>query len=288
LGGKQFWADRRFFRGWRIQQNVLTGHCRLLDEHNRRHTWGTFEGCLARLDQIKRQRQLAPMQGRAVILLHGLFRTRESLAPLAKRLREQGYEVFNVGYPTTRAGVAWHAHNLAQIIEGLEGLEEIDFVAHSLGNLVIRHYLADHTDPATGRQGDPRIKRIVMLGPPNQGADLAVHLDRGPFYEWVGGRSAVQLGRAWAELEPKLATPKCQFGIIAGGSGESRGRNPLLSGDDDYVVSVEATRLSGARDFVVLPVAHTFMMNDPKVQEYTLRFLEHGHFVSEDQRRPIE
>jgi hypothetical protein len=28
-------------------------------------------------------------------------------------------------------------------------------------------------------------------------------------------------------------------------------------------------------------------MNDPMVQEYTLRFLEQGHFVSEMDRQPI-
>ncbi|MGQ9575532.1 MAG: hypothetical protein ACUVUC_09450 [Thermoguttaceae bacterium] len=30
LGGKQFWADELLFHQWRIQRNVLTGHCRLL------------------------------------------------------------------------------------------------------------------------------------------------------------------------------------------------------------------------------------------------------------------
>ena len=37
----------------------------------------------------------------------------------------------------------------------------------SLGNLVIRHYYGDMADPTGSRRPDPRLKRIVMLGPPN-------------------------------------------------------------------------------------------------------------------------
>ena len=53
LGGKQFWADELFFHQWRIQRNVLDGHCRLLDENNLRHASGTFDECRAALEQIK-------------------------------------------------------------------------------------------------------------------------------------------------------------------------------------------------------------------------------------------
>ncbi len=229
------------------------------------------------------------MRGRVVLLLHGLFRTRGSLCTLGQHLADEGgYQVYYIGYPTTRAEVGWHAKHLAEVIDGLKEVDEINFVAHSLGNLVIRHYLADHTDPGTGLQGDPRIKRIVMLGPPNQGADLAVQLDRWPVYTWVGGRSAVQLGKAWHELAPRLATPVCEFGIIAGGCGSDRGLNPLLKGDNDRVVSVETTKLKGAvRDFAVLPVDHVHD-DRPQVLDYTLRFLSEGHFVSPETRQPLE
>ena len=62
----------------------------------------------------------------------------------------------------------------------------------------------------------------------------------------------------------------------------------MLKGDNDRIVSVETTKLKGARDFAVLPVNHTFMMTDPKVLDYTLRFLDEGHFVSAETRQPLE
>jgi pimeloyl-ACP methyl ester carboxylesterase len=207
---------------------------------------------------------------------------------LCRYLREQGgYTVFNVSYPTTRGTVADHARTLARIIDHLEGIDELNFVGHSLGNLVVRHYLADHTQAEAGLAPDARIKRIVMLGPPNQGAQIAEALGGVGLFHSVAGASASQLAGQWDELESHLATPTCEFGILAGGRSAAKGYNPFLEGDNDLVVSVQTTQLAGAADFAVLPVIHSLMMDDPKVHEYTLRFLERGYFVSPEARRPL-
>ncbi len=288
LGGRQFWADELFFHDWHVQRNAFTGHCRLLDGSNRRHAWGSFDDCCTKLEQIKRQRHLPPMQGSAVVVLHGLFRSAASMARMSRYLHEQGgYSVFNLNYPTTRGELAEHARVLDKVIQNLEGIEEINFVAHSLGNLVIRHYLGDFTNPELGIHPDARIKRIVMLGPPNRGAQMAEVLGANRMVDFVAGPSVNQLGRDWEKVATRLATPACPFGILAGGRGTAKGYNPWLGQDNDMVVSVDTTRLDGAADFAVLPVVHTLMMDDPKVQQYALRFLKHGFFISQDQRHPL-
>ncbi len=288
LGGKQFWADELFFHDWHIQRNVFSGHCRLLDGYNLRHAWGTFDECRNKLEAIRLERHLEPMRGRAVVVLHGLFRTPSSMNRLCRYLHEEGgYSVFNVSYPTTQGSMADHARSLDRIVENLDGIEEINFVGHSLGNLVVRHYLGDHTQPEAGISPDPRIKRIVMLGPPNQGAEIADALSGVGLFHKVTGTVGSELSSKWQQLEPKLAIPACEFGILAGGRNEKKGFNPWLTGDNDLVVNVETTRLPGATDFAVLPVLHSFMMNDRTVLEYTLRFLEFGYFVSAQARRPI-
>ncbi len=288
LGGRQFWADELFFHDWHIQRNVFTGHYRLLDGSNLRHGWGTFTECRAKLEQIKEGRQLPPMRGPGVVVLHGLFRSAASMGRMSRTLREQGgYSVFNVNYPTTRGSLADHARGLDKVVQSLEGIGPIHFVAHSLGNLVIRHYLADHTRAELGLRPDDRIGRMVMLGPPNQGAQLAEVFAKNRLFNFVAGASASQLAREWDNLEAELVTPAFPFGILAGGRGTSKGYNPWMGQDNDMVVSVETTRLAGAADFAVLPVPHTLMMDDPEVQQYTLRFLERGYFRSDDQRQPI-
>jgi hypothetical protein len=288
LGGKQFWADELFFHDWHIQRNVFTGHYRLLSGANLRYAWGSFDECRAKLESIQRKRNLPPMQGHAVIVLHGLFRTSTSMNKLSQYLRDQrGYTVFNASYPSTRGTVADHASSLAKIVQSLDGIESISFVAHSLGNLVTRHYLGDHTDPAAGKFPDPRCRRMVMLGPPNRGAEVAEALARVGIFHLVAGASASQLARQWAALEEKLATPAFPFGVIAGGRGTQSGYNPWFGKDNDLVVTVESARLPGAADFVVVPALHSFIMDDPLVHQYTLSFLENGYFVSEAERRPV-
>jgi hypothetical protein len=53
------------------------------------------------------------------------------------------------------------------------------------------------------------------------------------------------------------------------------------------IVAVEETKLPGARDFVVIEGLHAFLMGYEDVQKAALRFIEHGHFVSEEQRQPL-
>ena len=279
LGGKQFWADEIFFHAWRIQRNAMSGHCRLLDGNNVRHAWGTFDHCLEGLSDIRRERDLPPMEGPALVLLHGLGRTRSAMAPLAEYLEKNGgYSTFNVAYPSTRLGIADHAQALAKIIDNLHGIDRIDLVGHSMGNIVIRRYLADQTDASTGLKPDPRIKRIAMLGPPNHGSMIANALKDSTLFTLVMGEPGQELGREWVWLETDLATPRCEFGIIAGGLGNEVGFNPALPGDDDGVVAVSSARLDGAAGFVLLPVLHSVMPSNREVQTLTLRFLQTGRF----------
>lgn len=279
MGGTQLWADELFFHRWRIQRNVLTGHYRLLDGNNLRHAWGTYEHCRAKLEEIRKESELPPMTGKAVVLLHGLGGTRMEMSRMAKYLEEEGkYTAFNIAYPSTRRGIADHSRSLAKVVESLEGMEEINFVGFSMGNIVIRHYLADQEAAAAGRPPDPRLKRFVMIGPPNNGSLAATRLGDNRLIQTLLGKPSQELGREWVWLEENLGTPPCPFGIIAGGRGNDEGFNPMLPGDDDGLVTVASTRLAGASDFVLVPTVHMLLSLDRKVMEYALCFLREGRF----------
>ena len=287
-GGLQTWGDELLFHDWRIQRDARNGRCRLLDGDNVRRASGAFEECQAALEEIKRQRGLTPMKGKAVVLLHGLAHSRSCMTALGKYLEQHGeYVVLNVEYPGTHQSIGADARALASILEHLDGIEEINFVAHSMGNIVVRHYLADQTDPKAGRRPDPRIRRMVMLGPPNHGSSLANAFADNRLFKMILGKPGQELGRHWAWEAINLATPQFEFGIVAGGLGNRHGFNPFLPGDNDGVLPVESTRLAGAADFVVVPILHLPMVSDDRVFQYTLRFLQHGYFVSADRKRPV-
>ncbi len=287
LGGAQFWSDQHFFNPWRIQRRANSDECRLVDELEWQHAIGTFEACLAKLKQIKREQDSAPTRGKAVVLLHGLAAPRWSMHLLGRHLAKHGgYEIFNVEYASTRCGIDDHAKSLASVLKSLEGIEEINLIGHSMGNIVIRRYLAGQTKDG-GWSLDPRIHRVVMIAPPNHGSITAVRLSNQGWFKTVFGTPGQQLGVDWKDLEGRLATPEVEFGIIAGGLGNKIGFNLRLPGDDDGRITVTTTRLAGAADFVVVPALHEFAANDTRVFDYTLRFVRDGCFVSPEKRQPI-
>jgi len=270
LGGRQFWGDVAFFRGWRIQHNVITGHYRLLDPHDWRQVWGSLERCRTRLNEIREERALAPMSGEAVILLHGIIRSSKSMSRMAARLTEDGCLCVPFDYPSTRVDLDRSASYLQQVIESLEGVERISFVAMSLGGLVVRAWLRQHRDP--------RCRTMVMLGTPNQGAEMAALLTRSRLVRLIMGPAGLQLSSSGDCVPRQLPVPDFPFGIIAGARSNRPGWNPLLPGDDDGTVTVESTRLPGAADFLTVPCLHTFLPANPQVIEATSRFIRHGRF----------
>jgi hypothetical protein len=288
LGGTQFWSDELVFRNWRIQRNVTTAHYRLLDDRDFRRAWGTFEQCQTRLEELKRELDLPPMKGPAVLTLHGIIRYRSVMEGISDYLAEEGdFTPVNVSYASTRRTLDEHAASLARVLDNLEGVDEINFVCHSLGNLVLRRYLGEATAENPQWIVDRRIHRIVMLAPPNQGAKLAQTFKNNKLVGMIWGPCCKQLANEWPALEKQLAIPTQQFGIIAGGRGDDDGSNPLVQGDDDLVLSIDETRLSGARDFSIVNRLHGELMDDPDVRKQTLQFLKHGYFISEAGRQPI-
>jgi pimeloyl-ACP methyl ester carboxylesterase len=279
LGGRQFWGDVRFFHDWRIQHNILDGHYRLLDGDDVRHAWGTLEQCERKLEEIRTDRKLPPMSGRAVILVHGAIRSSKSFDAMKAELEKAGYHVFGFDYPSTRVEIRAGAEYLKQCVASLDGITEINFVVHSMGGLVVRASLID--DP------DPRIRRIVMLAVPNLGARMANLLQRYTLYRLVYGPAGQQLIEDAEGFISQLPTPACEFALISGARGTPTGFNPLIPGDDDGTISLACTRLPGAKDFMTVHALHSFLMREPDVIAATVRFLRTGVLRESGETEPI-
>ncbi|RLS51089.1 MAG: hypothetical protein DWH87_00750 [Planctomycetota bacterium] len=268
------WSDERVRHEWRIQRRPGSDAARVLDPADRVIHAGSAAACLEHFQSLEDSGQIPPVDGPTVILLHGLGEGRGSMRPLANYLRaHHDATVLTFGYASPRAGVDDHARALGNVIAGLDGVDRISLVGHSLGNIVVRRWMADA--PAADLD---RIERMVMLGAPNQGSDLARRVSQVWLLSKLSTGAAREMVLDWPRLARNLVVPPCPFGIIAGGTGNAEGYSPMLEGDDDAVVRVEETRLEGADDFVLLPVRHAFMMRDPAVQEATASFLKGGRF----------
>jgi pimeloyl-ACP methyl ester carboxylesterase len=280
LGGRIFWGDVVHFRGWRIQENVVTRHFRLLDPLDRRFASGTLDACVAKLEEVKKEQKLELLDGKAVILVHGMGRSSKSWPKLTKELESMGYLVVGFDYPSTRCAITESAEYLAKVIDGLDGVDEISLVSHSMGGLVARAYLASHRDE--------RIKRMVMLAVPNRGAEMADLVSKWSVFEWVCGPGGCQLVTDGDGLIASLPIPDFEFAVIAAARGRADGYNPLIPGDDDGTITVESTRLPGATDFLqVNGLMHSFLMFDQRVIDATVRFLETGRLRAKGEPEPI-
>ena len=264
------WTDEAVRHEWRLQRRPGSSDWRLLGPDERVRCAGSAAECRAAFDAAA----VPPVTGDVVVLLHGLGEGRDSMKPLAKHLRATvDATVLSYGYASVKAGIDDHAEALGRCVADLAQARRISFVGHSLGGLVIRRW---HAIAAADTLA--RVHRVVMLGSPNQGSDLARMAAR------VWGVAATADGAArdllveWDKIAPRLAVPACDLGIIAGGKQDDVGYSGLLAGDDDAVVRVAETRLDGADDFLVVPVHHAAMMRHPEVQRATAAFLETGRF----------
>ncbi|MCC9644867.1 lipase [Rhodopirellula sp. JC740] len=273
MGGAQLWTDHLHRRGYRIQQNALTKHWRLLDPKNVRRAWGSRSDVQTALDAIEPAAP-APSDRPVVVLLHGLMRTDHCMKSLESQFHDAGFDqTIRFGYASTRGSLAESATALREVLESQSPEAEFAFVGHSMGNIVTRHLIGDLQANGDPKNLLPRFRSMVMLGPPNHGAAIARRLGPTGVFGLVAGPGAMELGSRWVEVESKLATPDFPFAIVAGNV-KTPVANPLVDGKGDFVVSLEEAKLNGAETVHEVPVLHSFLMDEPDVQSWTIHFVE--------------
>ena len=211
--------------------------------------------------------------GDYVVLVHGLDWFRDTMEPTAEFLNRQGYETINVRYPSRKvAAPAEAAQWVRQVIaeQCRDPRKRIHLVAHSMGALVVREYLA---------AGKPaHLGRVVLLAAPNHGTPLAEPLQWKPLAKMIA--PAVAVSCCPKSCDPHLPlSADYSPGILMGNrSGWFPFLSPFIKGPDDGVVAVSSGRLDGMSDFRVLSTSHTSMPHDSGALREVLEFLQEGRF----------
>jgi len=212
------------------------------------------------------------MQADGVVLLHGIFRSRRSMQGLARFLAAGGFETLNLAYPSRRKPIETivaHIHpQIAQLARSIPG--RLHFVGHSMGGLVIRAYLH--------RFRPQNLGRVVMLGTPNQGSEVADFIKDWWTYKQLFGPAGQQLVTGLKGADELLGTIDYELGIIAGNRTIDPVSSRIIGKPNDGRVSVESTKVAAMKDHIIIPASHAFLPANTQARQLVLKFLREGQF----------
>nr|WP_249794139.1 alpha/beta fold hydrolase [Bradyrhizobium sp. BRP56] len=206
-------------------------------------------------------------------MLHGISRTARSFRRMELALRAAGFATLNLDYDSRRKPLDVLAEDihpsLDRFAQSLDG--SVNFVCHSMGGLLARVYLARHR-PA-------RLGRVVMLGTPNGGSEIADRLKNLAAYRAYFGPAGQQLvTRRDAATSALLPPIDYSAGIIAGNRSVYPITSMALPRPHDGRVSVANTGLEGMADHIVIRTSHPWLVRNKEAIAQTIAFLQEGKF----------
>lgn len=232
---------------------------------------------LTRLDSEQQLDNPKPI----VLILHGLGRTRRSMTPLltALQTRLPNIEMQQFAYASMINRIDDHAQALAQYIAWSLGSRPVIFVAHSLGNIVLRRMFRIAQEQSaqllpTSPALELNARGHAMLGPPNQGSLIAKRFNLMPGVSWIMGPSFLEVGTHWNTLSNTLALPPCPTAILAGDVPSLRKAHPLLPAPNDGLVLVDEARLSPDQEIEIYPILHSLFMYDQRVYDSLTKHIQ--------------
>ena len=205
-----------------------------------------------------------------VVLIHGFGRSNFAMWKMQERLEQAGYHVEAIGYASFTQDMDGIVGEITEKINSLtmQDFENVHFVGHSLGGLLVRSYLGNHSPENLGN--------VVMLGSPNKGTPVVDYLKD----EWwfaLAGPAVHAMSTEGTEFLSSLKPPTYPLGVIAGNQ-ENSNYESVLVGNDDGLVPLESTKVLGMTDFTIVDSGHSMLRYNLEAAMETLHFLQHSEF----------
>jgi pimeloyl-ACP methyl ester carboxylesterase len=205
----------------------------------------------------------------AIVFVHGLFLNGAEFTVLRRRLvRSHGWQAHRFSYPTVRGSLDVVLRRLEAFVARIEA-DQVHFVGHSLGGIVLARYFE--------RERDGRPGRVVILGSPLLGSRSARAVGRHALLRRIIGPLVAQ--ELLQDCEPRRWDGTRDLGVIAGARPVGLGRFfARFEEDCDGTVGVSETKLPGHKAHLVLPVSHMGLLASRAVADHVGGFLANGKF----------
>ena len=211
-----------------------------------------------------------------VFVLHGYASTTTFMRKIVRDIKRANFDCENYAYPGLYTSLDSLGIQLyTDVLE--DNLDTVSFVTHSMGGLVVRSMLKH-----SGLDNNfPNIYRIVMISPPNQGADIADLFSTHRYVETVMGPNIAYMRTDSSSYANRLPIPyDIELGILIGIRGKHKGFNPFIKGDNDGLIKPEHTLLGNEKDVALLNYTHATITQRRKPRKLIIEFLQFGYFVS--------
>lgn len=224
---------------------------------------------------------------KTAVLLHGLMGHPVEMSLIEHRLKNEGYAVENIGYPSMKEPLERIVEIIEKRFEEENELDtRIDFVTHSMGGIVLRLYHEHYKLPRPGR--------TVMLAPPNRGSEMvdflkSLHLENTLGSLFAGfdvgkflGPAGLELGTDEESVPLKLPPIDFECGVITGIKPALGLVDRVFKGDCDGAVSAERAHVEGVKDYLEVDTDHWAILADRDVHDQIVYFLRNGRFNKEN------
>ncbi|MAD88543.1 MAG: cob(I)alamin adenolsyltransferase [Pseudoalteromonas sp.] len=192
-----------------------------------------------------------------IIVLHGLYMSGFVMQPLCNKLKQHPFEILNLSYNT----LSPNKSDIFSKIDEFIGHDKAAMVCHSMGGLIARAYLDNHS------QTSEQVEKVITLGTPHKGSMFAKQMHEKGLDVFL--KNSVEFLVSDNQDWPY----KARLYSIAGDL--PLGLMPILQkgSSSDGTVLLEETKLQGMAEHKVFHVSHTSMIYSRKVTEYILSLL---------------
>lgn len=210
------------------------------------------------------------MKNEITILVHGFNKNKDDMAYLTNGLNKSGFKTFSVNLPTTFGSLEECKQSLyLQVNDFIKNYKIINYVAHSMGGLIVRNYIKSINQNNIGK--------CIFIATPHNGTKLAEIANYIPFY--------ARIFKPIKSLLPNLhlfhhdLNVNFKIGLIAGDKNTGLLGKLFLPDKSDGRVEVSSIKTQDADEMIILPFGHKEIHQQHETLIFVRQFLTTGSFT---------